>query len=264
MENLIKTLLILSFTCKFSNLQAMENAEEDYHKAIAASLDIPYNMYKEGLAAVRQSSADSSGQVPRIIPRPRKELPTITMNNQLSTQFSYGKERETLQHFKEVFDFLQSVVQDSNVHNLDSYVAQNVQRLLNVGRLYNIDVSTLTLAQVGIQMSDFVSNNPQLFGNFKYVETQVSSANILSYLHTHFNSMDTEIGFDGAREVWSRSWTLALKLYQEYQDFKYMQIIYEQAIEDYLTGGGSLGGRINRGFVAYVRLLAAAGVFFSV
>lgn len=246
-------------------ISAQEKASQDYIRKLLAAENYGSD---EARSASSSQSSRSSVQHRDGIHIKREDTPgqslDILRNNRLSREYAAGEQRPILENFMSIFNYLSQIHSDSDVHILDNYVfgtGNNILHLLNVGNLYNIDNPKLTLAQVGQQMVEFVLNHNKFFATYKYLGTPVEVAAILNYLNNHFAQMDSEISFcPGAREVWSRAWTLAINLYNKKQDFKYIQMIFDQALEGQLTRGGCIQGRINRGFVGYVQLLGKAGV----
>jgi hypothetical protein len=199
-----------------------------------------------------------------------------SLKDQIASQtweYAKGENRPTLQKFMDISNYLKGIPQNSDVHVLDNYVfgpQKKINDLLEAGRLYNVDNGELTLAEVGQQMVQFANDNKDFFATFKYEDTSLNSDKIINILNSHFPKMDNEIKSVElnkttyvpvleARELWSRAWTLALNLYNE-ADETAIQMIFEQAVEGHLTRGGCIQGRIDRGFVGYVSLLAKAGV----
>jgi hypothetical protein len=184
--------------------------------------------------------------------------------NLKSFNLASGPNRPTLEHFMRIRQDLHNIPQESDVHVLDQYIfgsGNNIKHLVDIGKLYDIDNPNLTLATVGQQMVQFINEHKNLFSNFQYNNNPVSIDNMIAFLNSHFSNMDNEISIcPDAREIWSRAWTLALKLHNESDRFTPLQIIFDQAIEGHMTRGGCIQGRIDRGFVGYAILLGEAGV----
>ena len=185
------------------------------------------------------------------------------VDNRLIVLMGDGIYKQMINSFSDISLYLTSV-RSIDIHVLDPYVIRAGNRseaLLTIGRQLNIDDGALTLAQVGQQMSDLVKDSPFLFEDFRCEEKSVSSADLQSYLSQHFTAMDGEImapaiNCPQAREIWSRTWTLAITYYEKTDDFLFLKLIYDKVCENYLTGGRCIEGRINRGFLGYVSLLS--------
>ena len=184
---------------------------------------------------------------------------------QKTRTYSHGTERPILEKYIHIFEYLSKIAQGLDVHVLDDYVFGShkmIDALLEVGRLYSIDKPDLTLAQVGQEMVTFVNAHKDFFNTYKYENTALTGERVIAILNSHFSNMDAEVRAicPAAREVWSRAWTLALNLYNRDKDSSAIQVIFDQAVEGHLTRGGCIQGRIDRGFVGYVSLLAKSGV----
>lgn len=184
---------------------------------------------------------------------------------QKTRTYSHGTERPILEKYIHIFEYLSKIAQGSDVHVLDDYVFGShkmIDALLAVGRLYSIDKPDLTLARVGQEMVTFVNAHKDFFNTYKYETTALTGEQVIAILNSHFSNMDAEVRVicPAAREVWSRAWTLALNLYNRDDDSSAIQVIFDQAVEGHLTRGGCIQGRIDRGFVGYVSLLAKSGV----
>ncbi len=184
---------------------------------------------------------------------------------QKTRTYSHGTERPILEKYIHIFEYLSKIAQGSDVHVLDDYVFGShkmIDALLQVGRLYGIDKPDLTLARVGQEMVTFVNAHKDFFNTYKYENTALTGERVIAILNSHFSNMDAEVRAicPAAREVWSRAWTLALNLYNRDKDSSAIQVIFDQAVEGHLTRGGCIQGRIDRGFVGYVSLLAKSGV----
>lgn len=188
----------------------------------------------------------------------------ISQVNILSQQYASGPKRPVLENFMKIFSGLNRVIQNGNVHDVDGFVATNTVPLLEVGRLYAFDDPKLSLNEVGEQMKGFMNQLPDFFANYKYDKKSVTTARIKQVLDLHFKGLDNLVS-KNVQEMWSRAWTLALKLYNETRTTEHIQMIFDEAIEGHETEingqqGGCLQGRVDRGFIAYATLLGKAGV----
>lgn len=263
---------------KHERLRREEAATEEYFRSLRIEEERRQSeeiRRKDGEVAtqklIREMQAEYEAEVQR---RHQEESSFILQVNEKSKTFSSGPHRPTLVRYIQIRKYLNSIAPDSDVHILDNYVYKaenNIKHLITIGNLYNIDDPTLSLSEVGKQMITFASEHADLFSTFEYNSEKVALGKIIEYLNGHFSNMDKEIinfrNRDGtisscpeAREIWSRAWTLALKLYNATKDFKCMEIIFQEAIEGHMTAGGCIPGRIDRGFVGYVSLLGEAGV----
>lgn len=193
---------------------------------------------------------------------------TLQVQNRFSElQLGTDAEKTAVLKFREILEHLRSHqnIPNLDVHFFDNYIFQKqnkIKDLIDFGNLLQVDEGGLTLAQVGQDMKQFIEAHPSLFVNFKYIDKLVPTEAIKGYLATHFAKMDTEVAVHcpAAKIIWSKAWTLAKKLYERENDETAIKIIYEQVCESYLTQGGCIQGRINRGFVGYVCLLTKCGL----
>jgi hypothetical protein len=160
--------------------------------------------------------------------------------------------------FTAINQHLQSITADNDVHVLDQYVmapGNQAEKLANFARLYGRGENHLTLAEVGQQMDFFITDNPDFFNDFKFNDFKfnvitLTVEELKGYIHKHFDHMDSEISMcPHSREIWSRAWTGA----QGSEDA--IKILYDMMVESYLTQGGCIQGRINRGFKGLVGVL---------
>lgn len=243
-------------------LAAEEKEQEERERQEQASLELIRYLQAEEEQKKWEREEQTTADLIR-----RLQIEGASFKNQISNktqEYSKGTKRPILEEFIKIFNYLKSIPQTSDVHVLDSYVFgshKKIDSLLEIGRLYDIDNPKLTLAEVGQQMVTFVNNHADFFKDYKYERQTIPSQKIIEILNAHFSNMDAEIRTvsPAAREAWSRAWTLALKLYNE-DDASAIQIIFDQAVEGHVTRGGCIQGRIDRGFVGYVSLLAKAGV----
>jgi hypothetical protein len=128
------------------------------------------------------------------------------------------------------------------------------------------DHAGYTLRDVGQRMGTFVDENPGFFADFVFVDMQsrrvvVAPAQMKTWLQSHFVNMDAEANIcPSNREVWSRSWSLAFFLAQSEHSYDAVRFLYDAVVENYATGGGCIQGRVNRGLIAYTRILGSIGL----
>jgi hypothetical protein len=194
-----------------------------------------------------------------------KEPLQFLISGKEKTIQSGSTEKDLLKNFYEMQQKIASIKQGNDVHVLDQFVFgsdNNIKFLNQLAIFYNIDDSSLTLADVGNSMARFVNEHSWIFDGYSYEKTSVDQKTIISHLLGHFGQMDSEVLAicPLAKDIWSRAWTLGLNLYQETNDPTYVRVVVDQAIEGALTSGTCIQGRIDRGFVAYVNLLGFAGV----
>lgn len=177
------------------------------------------------------------------------------------------EQKAAIQSFLEISKYLRSFENknDLDVHTFDDYIfgtQKKINDLIKFGNYLQIDNPSLTLKQVGDQMSSFIDSHSQLFSNFKYANKAISIETLKGYLTRHFDKMDEEIISicPNANILWSKAWTLALNLYDTDKNETAIQIIFQQMCENYENEGQCIQGRINRGFVGYVSLLTLCGI----
>ena len=161
---------------------------------------------------------------------------------------------------------------DQNVHVLDPTVVREADNINDIGAWLNLeDRPNLTLREVGQQMTEFMGQNPLYFENWTFqdgrnakgekVIVPVPPEKLREWLQIHFSRMDAESAIcPNIRETWSRAWTLAYYMVTSENDWDGIRMVYDAVIESYATGGQCIQGRVNRGLVAYLKLLTIIGV----
>ncbi len=191
------------------------------------------------------------------------QKPLSSHVKQVFEQLQLGEDaqRNAAGKFREILNYLKAQEnKDLDVHFFDSYIfgsQKKIMDLIGFGNYLQVDNSGLSLAQVGQEMNLFITNHPTFFVGFKYIDKLVTAEALKGYVNQHFNNMDGESSkiCPEAKIMWSKTWSLALNLYTQDDNATAIKIIYEQVCENYLTQGGCIQGRINRGFVGYVCLL---------
>lgn len=147
---------------------------------------------------------------------------------------------------------------ETDVHQLDGFVNEKTQELLNIGEILGVGDDNLSLSQTQDQLRTFLINNQ------KEVTTCIIELNfqdILKHVSTHFGQMDEEVmvhpNHQQIKQIFSRLWTGARDVWinSGYIDFMPFSYMIMQICDNYTTGGGCLAGRIDRGFLAYTNLL---------
>jgi hypothetical protein len=234
---------------------------------IDAKLERKNNLWDKDLNLLCQILSMTPNPVSSpIIPLTIREQMILKVQGIIYQRTTDGKntvQQDVVQQFKDILVKLRSVQNNSDVHVLDPYVFiqdKKIKDLAAFGGLLQVDNGGLSLAQVGQQMTQFITDHPQEFVNFKYLD-QLVDLDILKKSIDTFSIMDAAINTQypdcsaAIREVWSRLWSLANNLYACEKDFSFLKIAFEQACEGHLTGGPCMEGRITRGFVGYVSLL---------
>ena len=177
-------------------------------------------------------------------------------------------QKNTVSKFRDILNHLRAHEKTPNldVHFFDNYIFGSQKKILDLidfGNHLQVDQDGLSLAQIGLEMNQFIDMHPNNFTNFIYFTNQTVTPEVLKgHVTTHFSKMDSEIAVicPAAKIIWSKAWTLAKALYEQEDDVDAIHIIFEQVCENYLTHGGCIQGRINRGFVGYVTLLTKCGI----
>lgn len=186
--------------------------------------------------------------------------------------YSFSKQRPLLEEFVRIRNDLRNILQGYKANTLDHYVfgtgmsmqygsGNNIEVLLEIGRLYDVDNPKLSLAEVGQQMVQFINQHTELFVTCNYPQLQ-STQQITEVINMHFSKMDTKIGklCPAARETWSRAWTLASNLFTEDHNTKVVINLFFQVVNWSSTREGCPEELINRGFIGYSSVLEEAGV----
>jgi hypothetical protein len=266
-------LFLLCFSCAVQAMDDGESLLSDEELALLLSIPdkdtppedlIPEDFLSEDFHSISSSSSVNLVSDPYGFSRIDTSLREILLQK---TFFLFEKEQEYLiAQFNAIDQKLRTIPNNSDVHILDAFVfgADNkIQELANIGAALDLDNSHHTLQEIGRQMIAFVDQCPDLFAEYEYENTKVSSEKIKEYLHLHFSQMDQEIlaaNCPNAQIIWSRAFSLVFDLFNFENDISGIKMLYDSAIEGHLTQGGCLAGRINRGFVLYVSLLGKYGL----
>lgn len=231
-----------------------KNKNEQTRRDEAIALQIEQSNRDEQIRSDEELARNGQRPISSQVQRAFKQLES----GDDAQKISVGKFREILVYLKSKENTL-----NLDVHFFDPYIfgpQKKILDLIKFGNFLHVDNGGLSLAQVGQEMTLFITNHPTLFVDFKYVDKLVpieGKNGIKDYVNRHFRTMDAESAkiCPEAKIMWSKTWSLAYNLYTLEDNTNAIKIIFEQVCENYLTQGGCIQGRINRGFVGYVCLL---------
>jgi len=164
---------------------------------------------------------------------------------------------EMRRRIEPIWSRLESLPNMMDVHVLDGYVGANMKNVVEVGRTLKIGNPDLSFDHVQASMKRYFQENPitlQLNG------TVLLQSTFLGYIDAVFQA-DFKMQGLLFQELVSRSWSFAIQMRDEkhhrtgkFED-GFLTEIASGIVENYVTGGGCLAGRINRFFAAYVRMI---------
>ncbi|HQS84451.1 MAG: hypothetical protein B7Y25_02935 [Alphaproteobacteria bacterium 16-39-46] len=156
-----------------------------------------------------------------------------------------------------IFRHIESLPAMGDVHMLDGYVSRNMSGVVEIGGALEMGKPNLSFEDVKINLKQYFQENPikmALNGEAISLDT------FLGYVDSVFQS-DFKSQGPLFQELVSRSWSFAIAMRDEelrrtgkFED-RFLIEIASGIVENYVTGGGCLAGRVNRFFAAYVRMI---------
>lgn len=185
-------------------------------------------------------------------------LESIALEESLDINQNFENKIIAFEKLSPILDRIYTCKTETDVHQLDGFVNERTQELLNIGEILGVGVDNLSLAQTHAQIRTFLNAHADAINIFiKDPHFQ----DILKHMDTHFGQMDTEVishpNHQQIKQIFSRLWTGARDVWinSGYIDFAPLSYMIMQICDNYTTGGGCLAGRIDRGFLAYTNLL---------
>jgi hypothetical protein len=141
-----------------------------------------------------------------------------------------------------------TITNDTDVHVLDSYVASKIGQLDAVGEALKLGDASLDIDTQKTLLFTRLEEYPHIFTEYNGTAvTLEQEKDFIGRVYPGLHPTDLHI--------YSRSMTLADRIFQETGDTWPLNRIYDCIAENYLTHGGCYQGRRNRIFVVYASML---------
>ena len=156
-----------------------------------------------------------------------------------------------------IFRHIEALPAMGDVHVLDGYVSGNMSDVVEIGRALKMGSPDLSFEKVRIDLKKYFQETPlKLELNGAIIQQETFLGYIDSVFQPDFKSQGLVF-----QELISRSWSFAIEMRAEEHrrtgkfDDRFLSEIASGIVENYVTGGGCLAGRVNRFFAAYVRMI---------